>query len=187
MNIQGWMSQSELMWLQTMSKSMPSNSLIVEVGTWKGRSTAAICNALNKKSTFVTIDTWLGNSNLFIYQNSSASLVTDIFLEFLDNMKLLGHNFKWYKKNTFGLFYLRMKSVEAAKLFDDKSIDWLFLDGNHTEADKDCDAWGVKIKSGGVISGHDFTNDFIKLTTDVKQRYPNLSVATNTGIWYSTI
>lgn len=52
----------------------------------------------------------------------------------------------------------RMFSAEAAKDFEDNSLDFIFIDGNHGFAHvvNDINNWAPKIKSGGIISGHDY-------------------------------
>ena len=54
----------------------------------------------------------------------------------------------------------RSYSVEAAKTFADGSLDWVYIDGMHTfEAVKaDLEAYAAKVKVGGFILGHDYTN-----------------------------
>jgi predicted O-methyltransferase YrrM len=48
-------------------------------------------------------------------------------------------------------------SVEAAALFDDRSLDAVFVDGSHIYEDvlADIDAYLPKIRQGGLIFGHD--------------------------------
>jgi predicted O-methyltransferase YrrM len=50
-------------------------------------------------------------------------------------------------------------SWEAAKHYDDASLDAAFLDADHVYESirKDIDAWLPKIKPGGYLAGHDFT------------------------------
>ena len=49
-------------------------------------------------------------------------------------------------------------SWEAAGLFEDNSIDFIYFDGSHTKdgLGRDIICWLSKIKNGGVISGHDY-------------------------------
>jgi predicted O-methyltransferase YrrM len=56
---------------------------------------------------------------------------------------------------------IRKPSIEAAELFDDKSLDLVFIDGNHEYefVKRDILAWYPKIKTGGVLSGHDYAVD----------------------------
>jgi hypothetical protein len=49
-------------------------------------------------------------------------------------------------------------SDDAVKMFDDESLDFVFIDGLHTyeQVLKDCKNYYPKIKNGGFIIGHDF-------------------------------
>jgi hypothetical protein len=51
-------------------------------------------------------------------------------------------------------------SVDAAKEIEDHSLDFVFIDANHTyEACKaDVEAWLPKVKHTGFIAGHDYEN-----------------------------
>lgn len=53
---------------------------------------------------------------------------------------------------------MRMTSLEAVDLYEDESIDYLFLDGDHSyETVRDeLHALYPKVKSGGIIAGHDW-------------------------------
>lgn len=53
---------------------------------------------------------------------------------------------------------LQMLSVDASKKFEDASLDWVYIDGNHSARAvmADLDAWWPKVKLGGIIGGHDF-------------------------------
>ena len=49
-------------------------------------------------------------------------------------------------------------SVDAARMFEDGSIDFVYIDGHHDFANvvRDIAAWSPKVRKGGIISGHDF-------------------------------
>ncbi len=49
-------------------------------------------------------------------------------------------------------------SIEVAHWFSDGFFDWCYLDADHAyEAVKaDFEAWYPKVRSGGIVSGHDF-------------------------------
>ncbi len=66
-----------------------------------------------------------------------------------------------FKKNVGhfpNLNIVQKPSIEAAKDFEDKSIDVCFIDAGHTyeEVLQDIDAWLPKVKSGGILCGHDY-------------------------------
>ena len=53
---------------------------------------------------------------------------------------------------------LKEYSVEAVKRFADKSIDFVYLDGNHSYefVKDDIIEWSKKIRPGGILAGHDY-------------------------------
>jgi len=53
---------------------------------------------------------------------------------------------------------MRLESTEAAKLFPDGRLDMAFIDASHlyNAVVSDIKAWKPKIKSGGILSGHDY-------------------------------
>jgi len=61
-----------------------------------------------------------------------------------------------------------MKSLEAVLMIPDISLDFVFIDAMHTyEAVKeDIRAWFPKIRSGGIVAGHDYSWDGVKKAVD---------------------
>lgn len=59
-----------------------------------------------------------------------------------------------------GAQWVREYSVEAAKRFEDESLDFVYIDANHgyKECYEDIEAWHKKVKVGGIVSGHDYGN-----------------------------
>ena len=53
---------------------------------------------------------------------------------------------------------IRLDSVRASKLFEPESLDMVFIDADHSyeSALQDIQAWLPIIRSGGIISGHDY-------------------------------
>ena len=154
--IEGWMLDDELDWLEKTAASFPSDALIVELGAWKGRSTSAIATSMRQDVTFVTVDTWLGQPDLRTTAHREV-IQNDIFLEFLNNMRKFNIFPSWYSGKKGGIYYIRSESTLAPLLFQNESVDWIFIDSDHTKFGEDIDAWYRKIKPGGIISGHDYT------------------------------
>lgn len=61
---------------------------------------------------------------------------------------------------------VRKFSLEAAKDVADGSLDFVYLDGNHSfeNVAMDIAAWSRKVRNGGIIAGHDY----------VRYRLPNM-------------
>lgn len=72
--------------------------------------------------------------------------------------------------------FIRLPSVEAAKKVDDKSLDFAFIDADHTYegCSEDIAAWAPKVKPGGLLCGHDY---------DFPQNHPTLQVKRAVDEW----
>lgn len=142
-----WFNYPEL--YERMVKRFPSGSTFVEVGSWKGMSSAfmavEIANS-NKNIDFYCVDTWDGSIEHEQYGIDTSRL----YDTFLDNMSPVK---KYYKA-------IRAASLQAVKQFEDNSLDFVFIDASHEYQDvkDDIIAWLPKVKPGGVLAGHDYKN-----------------------------
>ena len=73
-------------------------------------------------------------------------------------------------------------SVHAAKQFEDKSLDFVFIDAQHTydSLTKDIIAWSPKIKEDGMLLGHDI--HFPGVLKAVKELVPDYKELEN-KVW----
>jgi predicted O-methyltransferase YrrM len=57
---------------------------------------------------------------------------------------------------------LRLRSLQAARIFDDRSLAMVMLDGSHALEDVRADiaAWRGKVRPGGLLAGDDYAPDF---------------------------
>lgn len=139
-----WFSYPNL--YKSVVEKFPSGSKFVEVGSWKGKSSAymavEIANS-NKNIDFYCVDTWEGS--IEHKNNTEISMLYDIFLS---NMKPVE---SYYTP-------LKMKSLDAVSRFGDHSLDFVFIDGSHEYEDvkEDIKAWLPKVKPGGILAGHDY-------------------------------
>lgn len=55
---------------------------------------------------------------------------------------------------------MRTDSALAAASFEDRSLDFVYIDGDHSfeGCKRDILAWAPKIRHGGVLAGHDYFN-----------------------------
>ena len=55
---------------------------------------------------------------------------------------------------------MRKKSLDAAECFDSDSLDFVYIDANHDAPfiGDDIAAWSPKVRSGGIVSGHDYAS-----------------------------
>lgn len=85
---------------------------------------------------------------------------------------------------------LAQDSTEAARSIRDRSLDLVFLDGDHSEPGVAADlaAWTIKVKIGGWIGGHDYGNadpryDFSGVARAVDRVFPGRELDLNFTWW----
>ena len=144
--IQGWMTHGELDWLYRTAQKAGS---ILELGSWKGRSSHALLSGCKGKVTCV--DTWQGSEDVHDYTNKHFwEGKEDIYSQFLKNV---GH-FP-------NLEAMRMKGEDAAAKFraEGRKFDMVFIDAEHTyeSVKRDIACW--RDLATVVISGHDYRPD----------------------------
>ena len=131
--------------------------VVVEVGAWLGRSSFYLVEKHNTVAKIYVVDTWNGSQNEL---DTFHALVKerDIYIDFMKNME------KWHGKFT----PVRTTSVSAAGMFDNGSVDFVFIDAEHTDAAVTADiaAWLPKLSPSGIIAGHDYHWEGVKAAVD---------------------
>ena len=117
----------------------------VEVGVLRGEFSAQLLKDWN--GTLYLVDAW---KHLDDYRDASNG--DDITHE--ANYQFVKQRFA---RNP-NVVIFRSLSAEAANSFQTGSLDWVYLDANHSyEAVKvDLEAWYPKVRIGGIIAGHDY-------------------------------
>lgn len=174
-DIEGWFDFEEI--YDTIYNGLPENGCFVEVGSFKGKSTAYFAEKLKKDKSnkvFVCVDTWQGTEGE--HEEMISKLDKPLIEIFEENMSDLGLSDY--------ICPIEKDSVEAAKDFIDKSVDVVFLDGDHSyEGVKaDIEAWLPKIKPGGLLCGHDI--DFPFVWRAVKEKLKDFHVIQRCWIKY---
>lgn len=81
-----------------------------------------------------------------------------------------------------------LTSDDAAKEFEDESMDFIFVDGIHTyeQVHKDCANYWPKVKKGGLLCGHDYNAvEGVKRAVDeVAEKLGKKISFTKQDIWY---
>ena len=116
---------------------------MVEIGSFEGESMEIFANS-GKFSKIYCIDPW---TNGYDMDDSSSELV-----EFVESsFDIRKSNFPFVEK-------IKMTSLDGVKLFEDSSIDMVYIDGNHRPEMIKLDIinWLNKVKSNGYITEHDW-------------------------------
>jgi predicted O-methyltransferase YrrM len=127
---------------------------VVEVGSFQGKSTFFLGNAVKMSGNgkMYAIDHFKGNKGKEQFYVVSKDDLSDLESGFRENMK------KAYLSEVVTL--INKPNVEAAKEIEDKSIRFLFIDGDHT-ADgvrRDLSLFKNKLKDGAIIAFDDYDN-----------------------------
>lgn len=151
-DIEGWFNFSDLYSNMVKKYKNHNDVVFVEIGTWVGKSIAYLATEVknnNSKIKIYGIDNFIGTINNKLSDISKERFNGDFYDVFLQNME--DCDLKEY------ITPIRKPSLEAVKEFEDNSIDFLFIDGDHSynAVIKDINAWYRKVKRGGVMAGHD--------------------------------
>jgi predicted O-methyltransferase YrrM len=148
-NIPGWFSYDYL--YRDAVQRADDGALFVEIGSFKGRSSAFMCVEIvnsGKKIKFDCIDPMkLLGHYVVDAQNDPEAFIGYSAEEFHQRLEPV--------KEIYNL--QQVTSEEAYKLYEDKSIDFLLIDGDHDPAavKRDIINFLPKMKEGGVIAGDD--------------------------------
>jgi predicted O-methyltransferase YrrM len=135
-DVPGWLTDEEGEALYELARRCPGRGVIVEIGSWKGKST--ICLGLGSRA----------GSGVRIY---AVDPHTDYrFGDFTANVERAGIADL--------VTPIAALSQPAAAAFDEP-IELLFVDGSHEEAlvREDFDKWVPKVLAGGWVAFHDTT------------------------------
>jgi hypothetical protein len=161
--IDGWIKDNELEILKDLASRSDS---VIEIGSWKGRSTKALLESC--KGLVYAVDHWEGSKTDL---SCLAAASKDIYGEFIKNV---GHypNLRVWKGD----------SLVMAASGNGIKVDMVFIDADHSyEACKaDIEAWFPKCKK--VICGHDYSSSFPGVIQAVNEKFDNIK--TCGSLWW---
>lgn len=144
-NIDGWLSNAEGELIYDFAKNCTGKGVIVEIGSWKGKSTIWLGKGseAGNKTRVYAVDPHTGSS-----EHQRKNETTETLEEFTRNIK--------NAKVDNVVVPLIKTSEEAARNFD-RLVEFIFIDGAHEYefVKLDLDAWFPKVINGGVMAFHD--------------------------------
>ena len=138
--IEGWLSDAQGRALLAAAAATTGQGAIVEIGSWKGRSTVWLAEGARlARQRVYAIDRHSGSR-----EDPSANTLT----EFLENITRAGV--------ADAIEPLVMSSAEAAAIVRGP-VELLFIDGDHSFAGvkRDAEIWLPRVMDGGVVMFHD--------------------------------
>lgn len=124
------------------AEKLGKDLLGAEIGVNKGHNAAYICNIIKPKTLYL-IDPW---SNFF--DPASGEIIGEA--HYIATTALLS-SFPCCR-------IIRKTSYEAISDFADESLDFVYIDSDHSynAVCREILQWYPKIKQGGILAGHDF-------------------------------
>ncbi len=119
----------------------------VEIGVGKGNHAQIIVDTTPLSKIYL-IDCWESTDENNSYGDQKAQ--DDSFSFVLNRFK-----------NNNRVSVMKEYSAKAASLFDDASLDFVYIDANHNYefVKQDIAVWYPKVKVGGIFSGHDYSKN----------------------------
>jgi len=143
--IKGWLTRAEATFLFEAAKRTAPRATIVEIGSFKGRSTICLAKGslAGNRARVVAIDPHHGNPE---HQRQFGRV--DTFDEFRQNLLTAGV--------THAVLALKDTSLRVAARFD-RRVSLLFIDGDHSfeAVRQDLRSWLPLVEPGGVVAIHD--------------------------------
>jgi predicted O-methyltransferase YrrM len=167
----GWMTVAELQWLEEIARD---KSLVIELGSWCGRSSIALSSA--KK--LICVDNWIGSKN-----NAEGTPETCILSEFTANLE---------EEIAAGTVETATGCLSNEGFIESSLIerfageaDVVFIDACHEEAEvsRDIETALALLKEGGIICGHDYSSAWPGVVAAVTKRFGNVGRAAE-SIWW---
>jgi len=149
-DIHGWFDYESLYF--TIFSGLKDQAHIVEVGSWLGRSAcymAELIKVSGKNIRLDCIDNWSepqAEKLKSVIKGNDRTHIHD-FVNNLHHADVLEF-----------VHVVQLPSLEAVHVYADKSLDFVFLDNDHSEEHvlSELNAWWPRIKKGGVLAGHDY-------------------------------
>lgn len=141
-----------------------------EVGVWKGSFSEAFCKAI-PGLRWRAVDPWAPYAD-YRESKNDAGKIAAAEAEAKQRLKPYG-----------GCQLLKMTSAQAAALVPDRSLDVVYIDGNHEAAFvlDDLYTWTRKVRPGGLLAGHDYRvlphKPFIQVKAAVDHFVADLGIA----------
>jgi predicted O-methyltransferase YrrM len=152
----------------------PDGGKMIEIGSWVGESLAYLAvEAINsgKKLDIYAVDAFIGN----VHSGETA-----------------GGYPQWdmFKRNMYPVWDsitpVKGISWEVADQFEDASIDFIFIDADHTYEGvmKDIKSYWPKMKSGGLFAGHDYVHPPVRQAIDDFTKELGLTYESGENSWW---
>jgi predicted O-methyltransferase YrrM len=149
--VEGWLTDAQARCLWDAARDVRDGGRIVEIGSFRGRSTIVLAWAAPSGAEVVAIDPHSGGDRGPQEITPDAARGEEDLAAFRANLRRAGVDGR--------VRHVRLASQSALHTLDGP-IDLLYVDGAHRyrPARADIEQWGARVPSGGVLLIHDSFN-----------------------------
>lgn len=151
-DVYGAFGETDSSWYQQIPEMFNDGSVFVEIGCFEGRSAVCLAESifkLNKKIVLHCVDPFTGNpeQDEYPYLSKNPDCLYNKFNE----------NTGFYQKRKIIVPHRGYSNIVCDE-FANNSVDFIFIDARHEYEPvlEDIKCWYPKLRSGGIMSGHDF-------------------------------
>ena len=113
-----------------------------EIGVAKGEFSEIMCKGMPNLKELICVDPWAtydDNPRGHVEQNEAWQMAHE-------------------RLAAYPVTFLRKFSMDAVRMFPEKSLDWVYIDAHHSFNYVICDIveWSKRVRSGGTICGDDY-------------------------------
>ncbi len=150
-HVEGWLSKSQARRLWEGARRVRAPGRIVEIGSFRGRSTIVLSHAASAGVELVAIDPHGGSDRGPQEIAPDTQRGDEDFAAFHENLRRVGVDER--------VRHVRLASDQALDAIDG-SVDMLYVDGAHRyrPARSDIEQWGQRVPPGGTMLVHDSFN-----------------------------
>jgi predicted O-methyltransferase YrrM len=173
--IEGWFSLADMRSYNKLVDKI-HNGVVVEVGSYLGRSAASIIPVCKRNNIeLICVDLWEQN-----HDYEDLNMIAPRLSQFIHNLRSVDKEYS--------VITVQSTSISAARKFFNETIDAVFIDAQHDydSVKDDILAWLPLVKKGGWIGGHDFCRGF-GVKKAVKEIFRKDYKKLPTTIWYHEV
>lgn len=140
----------------------------VELGVNNGIFCLNLCG-MTPDMRMLAVDLWQDKAKSDVECDENYHNAEAVYQEFKANVE------KHYPEQ---IMVMRKDTVEAANYVQDGTVDFVFIDADHTYegAKRDIAAWLPKVRPGGMICGHDYNDKWPTVKQAVQENFPQFAI-----------